>query len=457
MLLVLAAPACAIAFETGGLAVVYPTIDEREHESEWFVAHPGQSVSLAALPWPSGKGFRGRWTADGNALFQEIDNVYMDPNYTTCSGSSMQCPIGDGTFATTSGYPYPKYLSPDGTRLLVPDLEAGTVAVDDGHDVVQLAGLDPRDRLVWEPDGMHVLATADPRYAVATRSLRRASVEQPDDSTVLVANACDARASYDGSTIAVVDCGANPTIRMIDTDGILRSTSPPIADYAGSPTWRPDGSAITFLTKDRHYVGELVAPKWTYRRLLLNPGEISTFNYDSSRDAAPTLIEWQPCSNATTTCIRATSPACGVIPEFGDYLSCRIRPNGSLSMVGATRARGTILGDLIRGTARSDQLEGKLGNDQLYGLGGNDTLEGSIGSDVLVGGSGNDVLLGGKGRDRLFGGPGRDWIQAFDGQRDFVVCGPGRDTADVDPIDITIGCEIRQTPPRFVTLPGGRR
>jgi hypothetical protein len=48
---------------------------------------------------------------------------------------------------------------------------------------------------------------------------------------------------------------------------------------------------------------------------------------------------------------------------------------------------------------------------------------------------------GGTGTDRLFGGPGRDDLEAADGQRDTVDCGPGPDVARVDGFDRVSGCE----------------
>jgi Ca2+-binding RTX toxin-like protein len=94
------------------------------------------------------------------------------------------------------------------------------------------------------------------------------------------------------------------------------------------------------------------------------------------------------------------------------------------------------------GSAHGDRLTGTTAGDLLYGLGGNDVLLGGQGNDILYGGPGNDLLNGGAGRDRLYGGPGSDVLQARDGQRDVVDCGPGRDTAIVDRLDRVSGCEI---------------
>jgi Ca2+-binding RTX toxin-like protein len=109
----------------------------------------------------------------------------------------------------------------------------------------------------------------------------------------------------------------------------------------------------------------------------------------------------------------------------------------------------------IVGTKGANYLAGGGGDDTLLGLGGNDTLVGGAGDDLLEGGAGNDILIGGPGRDRLLGGPGSDTIIANDGETDVVVCGPGRDRAIVDSVDIVdASCEqVQVTAPPTVPPP----
>jgi hypothetical protein len=95
----------------------------------------------------------------------------------------------------------------------------------------------------------------------------------------------------------------------------------------------------------------------------------------------------------------------------------------------AERFVGTVRGDSLRGTARADRLYGRGGDDRLFG------------------GAGNDLLVGGPGADRLWGGPGRDRLLARDRAPDIVVCGPGRDLAVVDAVDLVAGCETVRRPP----------
>jgi len=84
------------------------------------------------------------------------------------------------------------------------------------------------------------------------------------------------------------------------------------------------------------------------------------------------------------------------------------------------------------GTSKPDLLRGSNAADRIFGLGGNDRLYGF---------AGNDFIVGGPGKDKMYGGTGNDQLEARDGQRDIVDCGPGNDTATVDAVDQVTGCE----------------
>ena len=72
-----------------------------------------------------------------------------------------------------------------------------------------------------------------------------------------------------------------------------------------------------------------------------------------------------------------------------------------------------------------------------------DLLVGTPRADVLAGRGGADLLDGRGGRDRLLAGAGADRIQAFDGRRDRVSCGSGRDVVAVDGTDtVAADCEV---------------
>jgi Ca2+-binding RTX toxin-like protein len=89
---------------------------------------------------------------------------------------------------------------------------------------------------------------------------------------------------------------------------------------------------------------------------------------------------------------------------------------------------GTNSAETIYGTARGDRIDARGGDDRVYSF------------------AGNDVLTGGSGIDRIEAGAGRDLARVRDGRRDIVGCGPGRDTAVVDRVDVVRGCEVVRRP-----------
>jgi hypothetical protein len=77
---------------------------------------------------------------------------------------------------------------------------------------------------------------------------------------------------------------------------------------------------------------------------------------------------------------------------------------------------------------------------------GSDELEGNALPNTLSGGDGADTLTGNGGADTLLGDAGADTINARDGAADDVNCGPGADTAVVDPADTVTSCETVNLP-----------
>jgi RTX calcium-binding nonapeptide repeat (4 copies) len=80
--------------------------------------------------------------------------------------------------------------------------------------------------------------------------------------------------------------------------------------------------------------------------------------------------------------------------------------------------------------------------EDIYGGEGDDTLTGSTVRNTIDGDGGADRLRGGEGPDFLFGGGGNDGLDARDGERDLVDCGPGEDVAAAEQVDRTIGCDV---------------
>ncbi|MDA0165179.1 hypothetical protein OM076_33225 [Solirubrobacter ginsenosidimutans] len=94
----------------------------------------------------------------------------------------------------------------------------------------------------------------------------------------------------------------------------------------------------------------------------------------------------------------------------------------------------------------ADVLSGLGGDDVIDGANGNDTIDGGDGNDTISGGGNDDTITGGPGLDSLSGEgsgsgfyisvAGNDTVDARDGVREQLNCGPGADTAIVDELDV---------------------
>jgi Ca2+-binding RTX toxin-like protein len=96
----------------------------------------------------------------------------------------------------------------------------------------------------------------------------------------------------------------------------------------------------------------------------------------------------------------------------------------------------------ITGTPARDIMAGTAGPDVICGLGGNDMIDSGGGNDVVYAGPGNDIIEGGAGRDTIYGGPGNDTFLVWDGARDMLDGGLGRDRAFSDRLDKFRSVEI---------------
>ena len=109
-------------------------------------------------------------------------------------------------------------------------------------------------------------------------------------------------------------------------------------------------------------------------------------------------------------------------------------PRVALFAAAALLVAGSASAATIRGTLGPDRLVGTPGVDAIFGRAGSDTLDGRGGADLLDGGPGRDVLIGDAGDDRL--------AADYDGVRDVVRCGAGRDLAVADLEDaVGASCE----------------
>ena len=113
-----------------------------------------------------------------------------------------------------------------------------------------------------------------------------------------------------------------------------------------------------------------------------------------------------------------------------------------LLLLAAGDALAGIPGGTVLGNSGSETLRGTDGRNWISGSGGADTLYGLAGNDLLVGGGEDDDIFGGPGGDKLLSGLGNDFVEARDGERDYVDCGAGQDAASVDEEDyVNVSCE----------------
>jgi hypothetical protein len=219
------------------------------------------------------------------------------------------------------------------------------------------------------------------------------------------------------------------------TTASLDATSAPAFTSAGHVTFtrlRP-GSATVSATG---------APEPTIAR---HGGAHLPAGLSLTSAAGTATISGTPTGRPTTKQVhlRATSSA-GRATQVLTVVVAPLRgacANRFVATAGHDRLSGTPAGDRLVGRAGNDTLPGYARADCLTGGPGHDVLFGDRGDDRLRGGSGNDILVGGPGRDVLRGGAGDDVIRAADGQRDVVICGPGRDTVVADQRDVVHECE----------------
>jgi Ca2+-binding RTX toxin-like protein len=170
-----------------------------------------------------------------------------------------------------------------------------------------------------------------------------------------------------------------------------------------------------------------------------------------SSDACPIQSDAAAPRNPRNGCpINLPSGAKDILTgTAGPNVICGLGGNDTLNGLGGN---DTLFGDACgakskagvaaAATGGNDVLNGDNGNDKLYGADGNDTLNGGNGNDKLYGGRGNDKLVGGPGVNTYSGGPGNDTVNARNGKKETVDCGPGKkDVATVDKRDKTKGCE----------------
>ncbi len=261
----------------------------------------------------------------------------------------------------------------------------------------------------WSPDGSHIAFASD-RTGSFQIWVMDADGGNQRVLTSGVGESSDPSWSPDGTRIVFSSTRAGASaLYTMAADG--SGVAPVGAGVRGtSPVWSPDGSEIAFARSSYLHVIRL----------------------DGSGDrlAYPGPIEWGP-SDWTPRSSLPPGPPC-----------LRFATDGG------GRIAGTRFDDVVLGRAGADRMALGAGDDQAFGDTGADTIDGGPGADWIEGDQGPDTLTGGPGADHLFGGPGDDTILTRDGVRDWISCGPGRDTVVADRRDIVKrNCERVQRVP----------
>jgi phospholipase C len=330
------------------------------------------------------------------------------------------------------------------------------------------------------------------RFLVQTiNAIQRSSI-WPDTAVVIAYD--DSDGWYDHVASPIVNSSADPANDQLDGPGQCHGPdSPPIAggyqDRCGFGPRLPllvisryaRINSVNHTTLDQTSILRFIEDNW-------GTGQLGDSSFDDIPSPKPTLaglfdfaagahrapiLPLDPATgrpvdsdsdgipDLTDTCPHTSDLAAPRTPRNGcsrnqatngvDRLSGNAGPNVICGLLGNDVLNGlggndTLWGDLCNSksaaTGGNDTLNGGDGNDKLYGAGGNDTLNGNRGNDRLYGGADNDRLTGGAGTNSYDGGSGDDTINARNGKRETVDCGPGkRDLAIVDKADRVKGCE----------------
>lgn len=353
------------------------------------------------------------FTASSDGAFRPFETAYSIEGASTC-----------GLDALNSG------------DLVDTDPELGPLALTDGAAT--------RTRGPWDgsPALDRVPAIAcDPATALDDRpvgGIDQLGVTRGDPCTVGAVEQSigldpDGDEDGDGASNAVDNCLALPNPDQLDTDG--------------------DGEGDACDTDDD---GDGVADEADNCVLVVNPDQ-SDVDGDGIGDACdptddrppaprpdpdPPVGPQRPAPPAPGPSAPPTPPAPRGPTEGDDVLVGTAGNDHLLGLGGNDILRGLDGDDLLDGGPGDDQLDGGGGRDMLRGGDGRDRLDGGDGDDRLFAGADDDVLIGGAGRNELRGGPGDDVLNARNGQRDVVDCGPGwGDRATVDRIDRVRRCE----------------
>jgi hypothetical protein len=355
--------------------------------------------------------------------------------------------------------------SPDGRRLvagLIPYARSSVTVYDitSGARTDIAEGLDP----AWSPDGRTIA------YSHTTGGVHVVASDGTADRRI--ASGGRPAWSPDSTRIAYERAGS---IFVSRTDGTGEERVAG-GEYAA---WSPDGKAVAMLRDGATHIHALDGSAETR----VGPGRLTQW---SPSGEEVTLLDGAGVFrliNLRTGQSRRLAEdveAAALRPQW-DRLATQLRVGrgSEIYLAEPTGARPARISpslcehyhaDCFEGTDRADRISGGrdrdvifpgAGDDRVWGHGGDDRIDTAYGRDFVDAGPGNDIVVthgnddriyGGGGTDGLYpgdgedvvnGGPGKDFIYAGkDGRRDFLRCGPGRDTVFVDGSDrVALDCE----------------
>ena len=323
------------------------------------------------------------WSPDGSrvAFFRQTGTLTADVFIADADGGHLRnLTHGSAQLSWAPDW------SPDGTRLVYvasdPNVEQLVTVRPDGSGaaVVPNTAVDPTSQLgdpQWFPDGSILGFTLTDGIHVI----------RPDGSgsRLVLADATGFDWSPDGRRI-VFTRGADLALAQSDgTDVSFVTRTPRLGE--GGASFSPDGAKLVWVAVDN-----------TDPKVETGPGDHMYVADGDGRNRR--ILRAPPGVPAWSASWRPAAPV----------------PPGLRPCV----LQGTKRNDVLVGTAKGDLIFAKSGNDVVRGLGGDDIIVGDV------------PFSAHPGKDRLFGGPGRDFMNSYDGRRDVVNGGPGRDRGVFD-------------------------
>lgn len=300
---------------------------------------------------------------------------------------------------------------------------------------------------VWSPDGTRIVIAT-------TGGLRVVSADGTGSQVVFAGENQSVNPSWASGGDAIAferNAGPHWSIWLVDPDG-----GNPRAFLSGDANYRypqwGTGNRLAYSSDKLHIPGG--ATRYQFALYVVDAGAGTSWRVlDDVRPDEPAA--WSPTGAQLAA---AAGQECG---RWGVYVVSAERvalPHGTrrsnLCRFDGTAGNDVLTGspyrDYIRGFAGDDRILARGGRNRIEGNGGNDSIASGAGADAIFGGPGddriaagpgNDLIVGGPGRDTIAAGRGNDTVEARDGFRDVVDCGPGRDRAEVDRLDVVRGCE----------------